>query len=345
MKKKVHKWALGLIVLPFVVVIVWILWSTFSYKAPAQHQSKGFNTQLPAAKLSKDSALDKLSFYSAAKEDSIHYADMLQLDPYRSKQEAYECPQLDVPIPSFYSTPKRSVAIESEPTSFSFQQHKIASAWEEKDTTLEIVQQLLQQLASLQQEKDSMPIMGETKATVLTTEPEDFFGARSAKIPSSFYGLQQPPPVNRRWMASLSDQIVQNGAVIKMQLLEDLLLSDCVLKAGSMIYGIASLQSERMQIEIRSVSCVDRIVQTHLQVYDMDGIKGMSVPVTQSKELLSNAVDPAMQSFDLPIGYGSIPNKVALAGMQTAKQLIAKKAKAIRIHVSSGYRVYLYHKE
>jgi hypothetical protein len=345
MKKKLPKWLLGLIVLPFVAAVVWILLGIFSDKDPVQDRPRGFNTALPQANLSRDSALDKMSFYTAAKQDSIRDAELLQLDPYRSKTETFGSGQLNLPINSFYAPAKRSVEVESVPTTFSFEQNKEPSSLDQKDSTLEAIQQLLDQLASLQQGKDTLVSIGETTTTmVVTPQWEDYFGGTHSTLKSSFYGLEQSAPISRRWMASLPAQVLQNGAVIKIQLLEDLPLSNCLLKAGSFVYGIASVQQERMQVQIYSVLCEDRIIQTQIEVFDVDGMKGISVPDTQSKEVLSTVVDPAMQSLDIPIGYSSVPNKIAMAGMQTAKQLMAKKAKAIRIHVYSGYRVYLYHK-
>lgn len=344
MKKKLPKWLLGLIVLPFVAAVVWILLGIFSDKDPVQDRPRGFNTVLPPANLSRDSALDKMSFYTAAKQDSMRGAELLQLDPYRSKTETFESSQLNLPINSFYAPAKRSVEIESVPTPFSFEQNKLPSSWDQKDSTLESIQQLLDQLASFQQGKDTPVSIDEKTTMVVTPQREDYFGGTHSTLQSSFYGLQQSAPVSRRWMASLPAQVLQNGAVIKMQLLEDLTLSNCLLKAGSFVYGIASVQQQRMQVQVLSVLCEDRIVQTQIEVFDLDGMKGISVPGTQSKEVVNTAVDPAMQSLDIPIGYGSVPNKIAMAGMQTAKQLMAKKAKEIRIHVSSGYRVYLYHK-
>ncbi len=345
MKKKLNKWVLGLIILPFVGILVWILFGLFSYEDSSQQHAHGFNTKLPEANLSKDSAFDKLSFYSAAKQDSIQYADRLQLDPYRSKNEFFGGDRFELPVSSFYEPPKHSAAIHSVPASIDIEENKIKSVWEQRDTTLEAIQQLLDQLATVHQGNDSIVSRGETRTLVVSKKPEDYFGPTHSKKPSSFYGLMQSSTVSSRWIASLPAQVIQSGTVVKIQLLEDLQLPDCLLKAGSMIYGQASLQQERMQVLITSVPCIDRIVQTELQVYDLDGIKGVSAPSAHSKEVLSAAVDPAMQSLDLPIGFGSVTNKVAMAGMQTAKQLLAKKAKAIRIHVSSGYRVYLYQKE
>ena len=345
MKKKLNKWVLGLIVLPFAVVIVWILLGVFFHEDIVPYHSDGFNTQLPAANLSKDSALGKLSFYTAAKQDSIRYAEMLQMDPYRTKNESFGNDRFEFPGPSFYEPPKRPVGIESLPATISFEQNKIKSGWEEKDTTLDAIQHLLDQLASFQQIKDSAIGIRETKSSVTSKEEEDYFGITHPMSKSSFYGLQNVSPLSRRWMASLPTQVLQNGSVVKLQLLEDLLLPDGTLKAGSTIYGMASLQAERLQVHITSIPCVDRIVQVNLQVYDVDGMKGINVPGSPSKEVFRAAVDPAIGSMEVPLEYGSIVNKVALTGMQTAKQLMAKKAKATRIHVSSGYRVYLYHQE
>lgn len=73
---------LPLLVLPFITLIFWTLGGGKTKTAAAQPiVNKGFNINLPDAKLNDNRAMDKMSYYNQARTDSIKFLELIKNDP------------------------------------------------------------------------------------------------------------------------------------------------------------------------------------------------------------------------------------------------------------------------
>ncbi|MGN6495707.1 MAG: conjugative transposon protein TraM, partial [Agriterribacter sp.] len=137
-------------------------------------------------------------------------------------------------------------------------------------------------------------------------------------------------------------QTLVSGAIVKLQLQEEVHLGKVTLHPGEYVYGKASLNSERLQVEIPTVKTEDGIVPVKWRLYDMDGLEGIYVPGSIDRDVIRQSGGNGLQSFDLIGGVNpSLSMQAASLGIQTAKTLVGKKAKLIKVHLKAGYQVFI----
>lgn len=136
-------------------------------------------------------------------------------------------------------------------------------------------------------------------------------------------------------------QTLVNGAVIKLQLKNDINVKDILVPKGTFLYGACSINNERLIINISSVKYLDNILPVALSVYDLDGMEGIYAPGAITRDVAKQSSDQVTQGMSLSTLDNSLGAQAATAGIQAAKTLISKKTKLVRIAVSAGYEVLL----
>ena len=133
-----------------------------------------------------------------------------------------------------------------------------------------------------------------------------------------------------------------NGSTVKLRLLSDVFINGVFIPQNHFIYGIASLEGERLRIQVNGIQYAKSLFPIALEVYDMDGLSGLYIPGAISRDVAKQSADRSVQN----IGFSSIdPSwqaQAAGAGMEAAKSLFSKKVKLIKVTVKAGYRVLLY---
>ncbi len=138
------------------------------------------------------------------------------------------------------------------------------------------------------------------------------------------------------------DQTLVNGATIKLRLLQDLHTGSHVVATGQFVYGTVSLNNERLQVEIKSIRSADNILPVKLRLYDIDGMEGIYIPGSIERDVSKQAGGNALQSIDLMNTINpSLEMQAASLGIQTAKSILSKKVKLVKVHVKAGYQVLL----
>jgi conjugative transposon TraM protein len=339
MRQKKFLLILPLIVTPFLLLIFWLLGGGQGSGVVAAQPSAGLNMHLPDAKLAPISALDKLSFYTKAKQDSLKRLELEQLDPNFSPvidedvnvfekryEPVYRSPVVYTPP----SIPASENLRELEQMVQSLQQPK-------KDPEMEALNQTLQQLIALNEPK--LAVFNESsKTTVFTVKS-------AAQHRAGFYGESSmgfDTGAMYLFKAVIhGDQLVQHGAVVKLRLMEDVMIQQEKIPAGVFLFGLASLQNERLQIEVRSIPYKGQLFPVSLAVVDMDGIEGIHVPGSIEREVVKQAADQSVQSIGMLSPGQSISSQVAAAGIGTAKNILSRKARQVRVTVKSGYQLLL----
>ncbi|MEP6750746.1 MAG: conjugative transposon protein TraM [Bacteroidota bacterium] len=136
-------------------------------------------------------------------------------------------------------------------------------------------------------------------------------------------------------------QTLVNGAVIKMRLLNDVYINGHMIHKDNFIYGTAMLNNERLVINIKSMRDEHSIYPVKMEVYDMDGLQGIYIPGAITRDVAKQSTDNAIQSLALNSLDPSIGAQAASAGIETAKQLLSKKVKLVKVQVKAGYRILL----
>lgn len=137
-------------------------------------------------------------------------------------------------------------------------------------------------------------------------------------------------------------QILQQGSVVKLRLIPDIYVNGQLIEAGSFIYGVASIENDRLTIHVTSIRKGNSVFPVAISVYDIDGIRGIYAPGSINREVTKQSTDGALQSMQLLSLDNSIKGQVTAAGLGAAKSLLSKKVKLERITVKAGYKVLLH---
>jgi conjugative transposon TraM protein len=136
-------------------------------------------------------------------------------------------------------------------------------------------------------------------------------------------------------------QTLVTGAVVKMRLLSDVYINGHLIPRDNFIYGIASLNNERLEVNINSIRNDHALFPVKLEVYDMDGLRGIYIPGAITRDVAKQSTDNALQSVALNSLDPSIGAQAASVGIETAKNLLSKKIKLVKVQVKAGYKILL----
>ncbi|MCW3089531.1 MAG: hypothetical protein JWP81_600 [Ferruginibacter sp.] len=132
-----------------------------------------------------------------------------------------------------------------------------------------------------------------------------------------------------------STQVLVDGAVLKMRLLNNIYINGQLIPKGNFLFGTVSLNNERLEVVISSIRDAQSLFPVKLEVYDMDGLKGIYIPGAITRDA-KQSTDNALQSVALNSLDPSIGAQAATAGIEAAKTLLSKKVKLIRVQVKGG---------
>lgn len=153
-----------------------------------------------------------------------------------------------------------------------------------------------------------------------------------------------------KFIEAIIDQDIKNGTLgarLRIRLLEDILIGNALVRAGTYLYALISgYDAQRVKLTISSVMLGDQIYPINLSIYDVDGMEGLYVPASAfrefSKELGSNTtggmnITMQQNSDDLSQLYMS-----ALQRMFTStSQAVSKTIKKNKANIKYGTSVFL----
>jgi len=162
---------------------------------------------------------------------------------------------------------------------------------------------------------------------------------------NAFYGLEtaNKPPEKQNAVPAVvhENQTLVNGAEIRLRTLADIWIDDHLIPANHFVYGTVTLNNERLMVSIKSIQDAGSVYPVKMEVYNMDGQQGIYIPGAITRDVLKQSTDNAIQSVALQSLDPSIGAQAASAGIETAKQLLSKKVKLIKVQVKAGYQLLL----
>ncbi len=166
---------------------------------------------------------------------------------------------------------------------------------------------------------------------------------------SGFYGLDDASSNNTIHQAFPStsfpavvheSQTLVPGATIKLRISESVQVGPYQLPAGSFVFGQTQLQQERLQISIPSILLDGKVLPVKWKVYDMDGLEGIYIPGSIERDVAKQSGGNALQSIDMLQSFNpSLGMQAANLGVQTAKGLLSKKTKLVKVQVKAGHQL------
>jgi conjugative transposon TraM protein len=136
-------------------------------------------------------------------------------------------------------------------------------------------------------------------------------------------------------------QTLVDGSIVKLRLLDDVFINGNLIPKDNFVYGVASLNGERLIIKINSVRYNISLYPVDLSVFDMDGLDGIYIPGAITRDVAKQSADRAVQGIGFTALDPSLKVQAAGAGIEAAKTLFSKKAKLIKVTVKAGYQVLL----
>ena len=119
---------------------------------------------------------------------------------------------------------------------------------------------------------------------------------------------------------------------------------------NTVVTGEARVQGERLEVRVTSLEYGGTIMPVELTVFDSDGQEGVFIPnsmeVSAAKEVAANMGSSLGSSINISTDAGAqLASDLGKGVIQGASQYIAKKMRAVKVHLKSGYRVMLYQPE
>ncbi|MGF2412023.1 MAG: conjugative transposon protein TraM [Ferruginibacter sp.] len=137
------------------------------------------------------------------------------------------------------------------------------------------------------------------------------------------------------------NQLLVNGAVIKLRLLTDIYINGVLIPKNNLVSAIASLNDERLEAEITAIRYNNSLFPVKLEVYDLDGLPGIYIPGAITRDVAKQSADNSLQLMELTAVDPTLKAQAAAAGINTVKSLLSRKVKQVKVMVKAGYKVLL----
>ena len=175
------------------------------------------------------------------------------------------------------------------------------------------------------------------------------FGINSTSInqaqQNGFYSLDESVPTDDTQNAIQAviheTQTIVAGSTVKLRLVNDVYINGMLIPKDNFLFGEATLNGERLGIKINSMRYQNSLFPVQLSVYDMDGMDGIYIPGAITRDVSKQSADRAIQGIGLTTLDPSLGAQAASAGIETARDLISKKVKLVKVTVKAGYQVLL----
>jgi len=174
----------------------------------------------------------------------------------------------------------------------------------------------------------------------------DSASQRQPSPKNKFYTLKEdmeyPTDQNRSIKATIYEtQTLVDGSIVKLRLLNDIYINGTNIPKNNFVFGTATLNGERLNIEINSIRFENAIFPVNLSVFDMDGMDGIYIPGAITRDVAKQSADRALQGIGLTTLDPSVGAQAASAGIEAAKSLMSRKVKLIKVTIKAGYQVLL----
>lgn len=147
-----------------------------------------------------------------------------------------------------------------------------------------------------------------------------------------------------------TEQTLKSGSRIEMRLKEDITAAGMLLPAGTLIYGTAAFDGQRMGIVVTSLEHEGNILPVELSAYDLDGQPGLFIPNTSERNAAKEAAAGVAGGFGSSISFSrSAGQQVAMdvvrGAMSGGTQYLAAKLREVKVTVKAGHRLFLISKQ
>lgn len=137
-----------------------------------------------------------------------------------------------------------------------------------------------------------------------------------------------------------------DGKELQLRTLEPMMAGKQYIPAGTIVVGTAKIGGERMEISVSSVSYGGAVIPVSLDVYDMQGMKGVSVPGSDElnavKEIAANMGSSLGTSISITENAGAqLAADFGKGVIQGTSQYLSKKFRTVKVTLKANHELYL----
>ncbi|WP_339870258.1 conjugative transposon protein TraM [uncultured Algoriphagus sp.] len=162
---------------------------------------------------------------------------------------------------------------------------------------------------------------------------------------NGFFGLETnetEPKVSQSIQAVIhEEQTLASGETVRLRLTQETNIAGNLLPKDQLVYGIASLNGDRLKISIRHIRLSDAIIPVDLRIHDADGMEGIRIPGSISQEVSTQSGSQALQGLGFSSFDNSLEAQATSAGIETAKSFLGKKIRQVKVNLKAGYQVWI----
>jgi len=368
-RKRKFLLVLPLLIFPFMTMAFWALGGGKGQTNKGLHSNaqKGFNTELPDAKFNPNEKQDKFSIYEVSAKEAEHtdHESAFQQIAFGSQSENEVDPNeqriheklalINSEISKQASAPENSYTPSYRKSSINHQSNMSPDVDRLEDLMQSLqngngddkeMAQLNTVLEKILEIQNPGRIKDKQKERSLNSSKNVF--AVHVAGNGGLYSLAKS--INPEYAESngnaIQATIHQNqeivaGSVVKLRLLDSIYVKGTLIPKNEFLYGIASVDGERLKIDIETLRYKNSILPVSLSAFDLDGLEGLYIPGAITRDASKKGVDDAIQSLQIMTMDPSVSTQVAGAGIQAAKGLFSKKVKQVRVKVKAGYQLLL----
>ena len=173
---------------------------------------------------------------------------------------------------------------------------------------------------------------------------------RKVKTASDYFNTLATNAQEPKLIKAIIDEDIKavDGSRVRLRLLDDVEINECVVKRGTYLYTtVSGFSSGRVKGSIGSILMNDELVKVSLSLYDTDGMEGLYVPNSQFRETSKDVASGAV-SGNMSMNTGGYGNNLAQWGMQAVNNAYQKTSNAIgkaikknKVKLKYGTFVYL----
>ena len=146
------------------------------------------------------------------------------------------------------------------------------------------------------------------------------------------------------------DQTLTGGDRVRLRLMEPVSAGGRTIEAGSLLYGVASIDGQRLGIGVESIEHGGEIIPVELTAYDLDGGEGLYIPDSKERTAARDAAASIGTGLGTSISFArSAGQQVAMdlvrGAMTGGTQYLASKLREVRVSVKAGHQLLLISKE
>ncbi len=271
------------------------------------------------------------SLNSKSKSNIVDDVDLLQekdISLYNSKLEAYEDfvkdsifkaeqENIDINIDNLFSSDKKKNVIPGD--------NENPAVEKKHGTTSSTSNPILRTAGTVKKKNTSIQNKSFKESPRKQESPperRDFYTITSSSAPDVKNSLFINAVVH-------GEQKIKNNSTVKLRITQDAVIDDCKLPINTYVYGICSMQKERLIIKISSIKLSGKIIKTNLTVFDNDAIEGIYIPGLMMHKISGEITDDVLDEASV---YSPSVSKVPLRVIRNEKN----EEMAL---LSNGYKV------